>query len=60
MVSRSCPNFSGIAVGVDTHKDEQPAVAVDYLGVPISQHRLPTTHMGHARAWGATPADLER
>jgi transposase len=48
MVSRSCPHFSGIVVGVDTHKDEHLAVVVDHLGVHISQQRFPTTDMGYA------------
>jgi len=48
MVSRSCLHFSGIVIGVDTHKDEHLAVAVDHLGVHIGQRRLPTTDMGYA------------
>jgi hypothetical protein len=37
-----------MVVGVDTHKDEHLALAVDHLDVYISQHRLPTTDMRYA------------
>lgn len=43
---RTCPD--GIVVGVDTHKDEHVAVAVDQRGVHIGQHRLSTTVQGYA------------
>lgn len=48
MVARghTCPE--GIVVGVDTHKDEHVAVAVDQRGVRIGQHQCPTTVLGYA------------
>ena len=36
-----------VVVGVDTHRDEHVAVAVDQLGARLGQHRLPTTHDGY-------------
>lgn len=38
----------GIIVGVDTHKDQHVAVAVDRLGARIGQRSLPTTNTGYA------------
>ena len=37
-----------VIVGVDTHKDEHVAVAVDQLGVRLGEHRVVTTTRGYA------------
>ena len=37
-----------VVVGIDTHKDEHVAVAVDGLGVRLGDHRLSTTTAGYA------------
>lgn len=37
----------GIVVGVDTHQDQHVAVAIDYLGARLGDHRLPTTTRGY-------------
>jgi len=47
VIFRSCLHVPGIIVGVDTHKDEHVAVAVDKLGVRIGQRNLPTTNTGY-------------
>ena len=39
--------FSGVIVGVDTHRDEHVAVAIDHLGARLGQYRLPTTRDGY-------------
>ena len=39
---------AGVVVGVDTHKDEHVAVAIDRLGVRLGDHRLSTTTAGYA------------
>ena len=36
-----------VTVGVDTHRDEHMAVAVDWLGARLSQHRLPAAPRGY-------------
>jgi len=36
-----------VIVGVDTHKDEHVAVAIDQLGVRLGEHRIPTTPAGY-------------
>ncbi len=41
-----------VVVGVDTHKDQHVAVAVDQLGARLCEHRVATTTQGYA--------DLER
>ncbi len=41
-----------IVVGVDTHKDEHVAVAIDGLGTRLGEHRLRATSVGYV--------DLER
>ena len=41
-----------VIVGVDTHKDEHVAVAIDQLGGMLGEHRIPTTTSGYR--------DLER
>ena len=48
MIPITPPNVPGIIIGVDTHKEEHVAVAVDKLGVHIGQHKLPTTDTGYA------------
>ncbi len=48
MIPITHPNVPGIIIGVDTHKEEHVAVAVDKLGVRIGQHKLPTTDTGYA------------
>ena len=35
-----------VIVGVDTHKDEHVAVAIDQLGSRLGEHRIPTTLAG--------------
>jgi len=39
---------AGIIVGVDTHKDEHVAVAVDHLGARLSEYYSPTTIEGYS------------
>jgi len=41
-----------VVIGVDTHKDEHVAVAIDQLGARLSEYRVATTTKGYA--------DLER
>ena len=48
MNSISQSKDSGIIIGVDTHKDQHVAVAVDRLGVRIGQRSLATTDIGYA------------
>jgi transposase len=48
VISTSHPNVSRIFVGVDTHKDEHVAVAIDSLGVRLGQRNLPTTNTGYS------------
>ncbi len=43
---------AGVTVGVDTHKDEHVAVAIDQLGGLLGEHRIPATTRGYG--------DLER
>jgi transposase len=47
MISHRCFHAPGIIVGVDTHRDEHVAVAIDKLGARIGQRNLPTTSMGY-------------
>jgi len=47
VTSISHPSVPKIIIGVDTHKDEHVAVAVDKLGVRIGQRNLPTTYSGY-------------
>ena len=48
-----------VVVGIDTHKDEHVAVAVDGLGVRLGDHRLSTTIAGYAdlEGWAAGLGD---
>ena len=45
-----------VVIGVDTHKDEHVAVAVDRLGARLGQHRLRATAAGYAglERWATT------
>lgn len=52
MVGGRGPQSAHIVVGVDTHKDEHVAVAIDQLGARLSERRVATTTQGYA--------DLER
>jgi len=52
MIRDSGSRAAHVVVGVDTHKDEHVAVAVDQLGVRLCEHRVVTTTQGYA--------DLER
>jgi transposase len=47
VISTSHHKLSRIIIGVDTHKDEHVAVAVDGLGVRLGQRNLPTTTAGY-------------
>ena len=38
---------AGVIVGVDTHRDEHVAVAIDRFGARSGQYRLPTTRDGY-------------
>ena len=61
MISISHPKVPGIIIGVDTHKDEHVAVAVDSLGVRIGQRNLPTTDTGYAglEHWARSLGELD-
>ena len=61
MISISHPKVPGIIIGVDTHKDEHVAVAVDSLGVRIGQRNLPTTNTGYAglEHWARSLGELD-
>ena len=47
MTSTNPLGATRVIVGVDTHRDEHVAVAVDWLGARLGQHRLPTTPRGY-------------
>lgn len=49
-----------VVVGVDTHKDEHVAVAIDGLGAHLGEYRLPTTPAGYAglERWAAGMGDV--
>ena len=49
-----------VVVGVDTHKDEHVAVAIDWLGAHLGEYRLPTTPAGYAglERWAAGMGDV--
>jgi transposase len=53
--------ISRIVVGVDTHKDEHVAVAVDKLGVRIGQCNLPTTGEGYTKLeqWASNLGEID-
>ncbi len=58
MTSSDRAGESRIIVGVDTHRDEHVAVAIDHLGARLGEHRFRTTSVGYegldcwARAFG--------
>ena len=47
MTSSDAVGKARIIVGVDTHRDEHVAVAIDQLGVRLGEHRVPTTCSGY-------------
>ncbi len=47
MTSSDAAGKARIIVGVDTHRDEHVAVAIDQLGARLGEHRLPTTSIGY-------------
>ena len=49
-----------VVVGIDTHKDEHVAVAVDRLGTRLGEHRLRSTLTGYAglERWAAGMGDV--
>ena len=47
MTNTNALRDSRVIVGVDTHRDEHVAVAIDCLGARLGQHRLPTTSSGY-------------
>lgn len=51
----------GVIVGVDTHKDEHVAVAIDKLGARIGQRNLPTTSAGYMslERWANSIGEIE-
>ena len=61
MISICQTKDPGIIIGVDTHKDEHVAVAVDKLGVRIGQRNLPTTDSGYARLeqWARSLGEID-
>ena len=46
-----------VIVGVDTHRDEHVAVAIDCLGGWLGQHRLPTAPRGYESLLGQGPEE---
>jgi|TARA_B100001964_G_scaffold233772_1_gene291517 transposase len=55
-MSRIALERTDVIVGVDTHKDEHVAVAIDGLGGRLDQYYLPVTNSGYAQllAWSKT------
>ncbi len=47
MTSNEAVGEAKVIVGVDTHRDEHVAVAIDRLGARLGEHRLPTTLKGY-------------
>ena len=47
MTSTNPLGTTRVIVGVDTHRDEHVAVAIDCLGARLGQHRLPTAPGGY-------------
>ncbi len=47
MTSSDRAGEARIIVGVDTHRDEHVAVAIDHLGARLGEHRFPTTSVGY-------------
>ena len=50
-----------LVIGVDTHKDEHVAVAIDQLGVRLGDHRLATNTGGYAglERWASGLGDVQ-
>ena len=47
MTSTNPIGVTRVIVGVDTHRDEHVAVAIDCLGARLGQRRLPTAPRGY-------------
>ena len=49
-----------VVVGVDTHRDEHVAVAIDWLGARLGEYQLPTTSNGYRGldCWAASLGDI--
>ncbi len=47
MTSSDAVGEARVIVGVDTHRDEHVAVAIDRLGARLGEHRLPTSLKGY-------------
>ncbi len=52
MISGSSSQGTHVVVGVDTHKDEHVAVAIDEQGVRLGEHHVVTTRQGYAEQPG--------
>jgi transposase len=52
---------AGIIVGIDTHKDEHVAVAIDRLGMRLGQRYVSTTGVGYANleCWASNLGKVE-
>ena len=61
MISIGHSNVPRIIIGVDTHKDEHVAVAVNSLGVRIGQLNLPTTDKGYSslERWAHSMGEID-
>lgn len=60
MISHTGFSAVHLVVGVDTHKDEHVAVALDQLGARLAEHRLATTIQGYAdlERWAGSLGDV--
>lgn len=47
VISREGSGTASVVIGVDTHKDAHVAVAVDFLGARLGEHRLAATTQGY-------------
>ena len=49
-----------VIVGVDTHRDEHVAVAIDWLDARLGEYRLPTTSYGYKSldCWAASLGEI--
>jgi len=61
VISQGSLSVSGVIIGVDTHKDEHVAVAIDRLGARIGQRNLPTTGAGYIslERWANSLGEIE-
>ncbi len=61
MISISHSKVPEIIIGVDSHKDEHVAVAVDSLSVRIGQRNLSTTNTRYAglEHWARTLGEID-